>query len=281
MGRSVVRVMLWDVRVGGDRRLPLIERVDADIVLLLGVSRASGRSWSQRWRGRYFTACGLDRAESPQQRPHGAMIASRWELSDVSVLEELPRPERGLSARVSHPEGSLQVFSWGTPNAAGDTRPVKQAAYRIMNNHLRTLSGPVVVGVDTNTWGDPPTPESQGPIDPDWADEHQFIARGADHGLTDVYRELVDRDPHRAQLLQHLRPAGPLDPTFIRRPHGRSRAIARGTGAGEAFGLDRMDRVYVSSSIVPLACEHLYHEAIDAGGDHAAVVADLEVVWPA
>lgn len=281
MTGNVIRVMLWDVRVGGNRRLPLIERVDADIVLLLGVSRASGRAWSERWTGDYFTVAGLSLADSPQQRPHGAMIASRWELSDTTVLEQLPRPERGLSAVVSHPAGPLRVLSWGTPNAAGDSRPVKQSAYRIMNDHLRSLTGPVIVGVDTNTWGDPPTPEAKGPIDPDWADEHRFIARDADHGLTDVYRELVDRDPHRARLLQHLRPAGPLDVTFIRRPHGRSRAIARGIGAGEAFGLDRMDRIYVSSDVIPLACEHLYHEAIDAGGDHAAVVADLEITWPA
>lgn len=274
--------MLWDVRVGGPRRLPLIERVDADIVLLLGVSGSSGRAWSGRWsdNARYHTAIGLPLSPSPQQRPHGAMIASRWPLREAYVLEGLPRPERGVIAEVDHPDGLLRVVSWGTPNAAGDGREAKQAAYRRMGEFLQRLDGPVIVGVDTNTWGDPPSPDAPAPVDPDWIHEHQFIARDASHGLTDVYRQLVDQDRHRSRLLAHLRPEGPMAVTFVRRPHRKPRSISRSFEEGFVYGLDRMDRIYVSAEIVPLACEHLYHEAVDAGGDHAAVIADLHVRWP-
>jgi len=86
-----LRVLFWDVRVGGDRRLPLIERIDADIMRLLAVSTASARLWSQRWEGRWHTAAALDRVASPQQRPHGAMIASRWPLRDPWVVDVLPK----------------------------------------------------------------------------------------------------------------------------------------------------------------------------------------------
>ena len=57
---ACVRVMLWDVRVGGDRRPQLIERLDADVLFLLGVSRKSGRLWTERGAGRYHCATGLE-----------------------------------------------------------------------------------------------------------------------------------------------------------------------------------------------------------------------------
>lgn len=270
-------VMLWDVRVGGDRRLPLLERVKADLLLLLGVSKTSGRAWSQRWRGRYHTTVGLDLADSVQSRPHGAMIASRWPILHSEVVAELPRPERGLVAVIDHPGGPLTAVSWGTPNAAGDGRETKMHAYRHMMKLLKGLSAPLVVGIDTNSWYDPPRPAAPSPADDPFIDEHRFLRRDAAHGLRDVHRALVDADPARARLLADLYPHGPLATTFIRRPHGRPRSIARGFEAGLAFGLDRMDRLFISPDITPLACEHLYHEAIDAGGDHAAVIADVEI----
>jgi len=36
-----------------------------------------------------------------------------------------------------------------------------------------------------------------------------------------------------------------------------------------------MDGLFVSAEVTPLGCEHLYHESLDVGGDHAVVVADL------
>ena len=39
-----MRVVFWNVAVGGDRRLGLLERLDADVLLLAEVSPASARS---------------------------------------------------------------------------------------------------------------------------------------------------------------------------------------------------------------------------------------------
>jgi hypothetical protein len=273
-----LRVLLWDVRVGGPRRPPLIERIDADVVLLLGVSRASGAAWSERWKGRYHVVTGLQLARpSSQSQPHGAMIASRWPLRDVHVVDELPKSERGLIVRTEHPRGPVTLVGWGTPNAAGEGRAVKEAAYGLMTQRLTQLTGPVIAGVDTNAWEDPPLPgtdDDRGGLIPS---QVEFAGREPRHDLRDVYRVLVDRDEHRRRLLADLRPYGPLATTFIRRPHGRPLGIAAGIEAAERFGLDRMDRIYVSREVEPLACEHLYHEARDAGGDHAAVVADVIV----
>ena len=91
----------------------------------------------------------------------------------------------------------------------------------------------------------------------------------------DVHRALLEAQPDQARLVADLRPHGPSVATFVRRPHRGPRGIAGSFSAGRSWGLDRMDRLYVSPDVTPLACEHLWHEAIDAGGDHAAVVADL------
>lgn len=205
-----VRVLLWDVRVGGDRRLPLIERIDADIVLLLGVSRKSGRTWTRRWEGHYHCEVGLEIMPSvSQKRPHGALIASRWPA-----------------------------------------------------------------------WEDPPLPGQQDDRDGLIRNQLAFTGRNPAHDLIDAHRFLVDRDEHRRRLLADLRPYGPLATTFIRRPGGEPLGIAADVHAGVQFGLDRMDRIYVTREIEPLACEHLYHESRDAGGDHAAVIADIRLRAP-
>lgn len=203
------------------------------------------------------------------------MIASRWPIADAWVIDGLPLPERGLVARIDHPLGRFTAVSWGAPNAAGDTRPVKEAAYRHMATYLPSLPHPLVVGIDTNSWYDPSVEDAELDADHRQPAEHGFLRRGATHGLVDVHRALVDADPHRARLLAALRPDGPTATTFIRRPHRQPRRIAAGFEAGRAFGLDRMDRLFVSAGFTPLACEHLYHESLDVGGDHAAVVADL------
>lgn len=234
-------------------------------------------SRTERWAGRYQCATGLELTTSAQKQPHGAMIASRWPLTDVHLVEGLPRPERGLVATTAHPDGPITLASWGTPDAAGNTRPVKMAAYQLMHDYLTTIKEPLILGVDTNSWADPPTSASPHERPADWAEEDAFLQRQAQHGLTDVHRQLIDADPHRSRLLADLRPDGPLAATFIRRPHGKPRGIAGEFTDGVRYGLDRMDRIFVSPKFRALACEHLYHEAIDAGGDHAAVIADLEL----
>jgi hypothetical protein len=271
------RVGFWDVCRGGPRKLPLLDRLNADILLLLAVSPRSGRLYREHWHGGYECAAALELTVSHHKRPHGALIASRWPISDAWVIQDLPLPERALVARIEHPRGELTAVSWGTPNAAGDGRPVKQAAYRHMADYLPSLPRPLVVGIDTNSWYDPPDPNTE--LDPDarWLVEHGFLHRGAAHGLIDVHRALVDADEHRSKLLAELRPHGPMATTFIRRPHRQPRAIAAGFEAGRAYGLDRMDRIFASGDITPLACEHLYHESLDVGGDHAAVIADLQL----
>lgn len=268
-----MRVALWDVRVGGQRKPAVLQRTDADVYLLLGVSSASAAAWTEQWRGEFHCANALERTGSAQQRPHGAMIASRWPLRSVETLSSLPKPERALLAVADTPAGPVTLISWGAPNAAGEGREAKEAAYEFMSSMLTILDGPIVLGADTNAWSDPPWHASPEPVDPLWEQQDNFVGREPRHGLHDVFRDVVDRDEHRARLLASMRPHGPLAVTYIRRPHGRPRNIVKRDG--HAYGLDRMDRLYVSHHFKPLACEHFYDEALDAGGDHALVLAEV------
>ena len=270
-----MRVVFWNVAVGGDRRLGLLERLDADVLLLAEVSPASARSWTQRWQGRYHCAAGLELIGSEQQRPRGAMIASRWPLTAPRVVAGLPRPERGLIAETSHPAGPLALLAWSAPNAAGDGRQAKQQGYAAVTAELAALPAPVIAGVDTNTWEDTPLGSPPPEDDPDWAPEQQFIRRNPPHGLRDVQRAVIDADRARSDLIAAVRPHGPLAVTYIRRPHHQPRRIVDRQGI--AWGLDRMDRLYASPDITIEACENFDHEAIDAGSDHALIAADLTI----
>lgn len=220
-----LRVLLWNVCVGGKRRLPLIERIDADVMLLLGASEASSRAWADRWAGRWHCEAGLQLTKSQMQRPHGSLIASRWPLASARVVSELPKPERGLMAVTDHPSGPITLVGWGAPNAAGEGRRAKVDAYAHMTDRLAGVDGALIVGIDSNSRYDPPVGVDTDQ-DSDWYAEHRFLDRDAPHGLLDVQRALFDRDPSRAQLLSHLRPNGPLSTTYIRRPHGEPQGIA-------------------------------------------------------
>ena len=273
--RVSVRIALWDICRGGTRKLELLDRLKADVLLLLAVSPTSADRYRLHWADRYDCAAALDLVSSAQSRPVGAMIASRWPMEEAWTIDALPRPERALFATVNVGGNRVTLGAWGTPNAAGEGYPAKMDAYRLMTDYLADREGSTIVGVDTNSRFDPPDPEVDIEHDELRKDEHRFLARDAVHGLADVHRALVDADPDRWRLVRDLRPHGPLATTFVRRPHGRPRGIARGFDSGRHFGLDRMDRIFVSSDIRPLACEHLYHESLDLGGDHAAVIADL------
>jgi hypothetical protein len=73
-----------------------------------------------------------------------------------------------------------------------------------MAGYLPTLASPMVVGIDTNSWYDPPR---RGELDPDSRQpaEHGFLHRDAPTDSTTFTRALVDADPHRSRLLAESR----------------------------------------------------------------------------
>ena len=187
------------------------------------------------------------------------LLIRTGEVLDAGVIGDLPKPQRSLWARVSHPTlGPVTVVSWHAPNRAGDGLEAKMAAFRATSEWLEAAPRPLLIGADLNTWRDPVDlvrPESGEPH----FHEHEFVGPGPRHGLTDAYRSVLE---HRGRLetLRKEQPDGPLE---------CSHELSNGAR-------HRMDRVYTSAELRPIDGGYLKAESLQAGSDHALHWIDFE-----
>jgi endonuclease/exonuclease/phosphatase family metal-dependent hydrolase len=178
---------------------------------------------------------------------------------EAGLIGDLPKPQRGLWVRAAYPgRGEVTVVSWHTPNAAGDGREVKMAAYAAMSEWLRAASRPVVIGADLNTWVDPVELRVADPADP-FFEEHAFVGVDPSHGLVDAYRSVLAADGELERLARE-RPDGPL-------------AVSHVLGSGTQH---RMDRIFASPDLIPRAGGYEHAAAVNAGSDHALHWIDFE-----
>jgi len=168
------------------------------------------------------------------------------------VINSLPKPQRGLWARVALPAGpELTVVSWHAPNRAGDGLAVKMAAFAAMSDWLANVPGPVILGADLNTWTDPI--DLTEPVDGDehW-EENAFVGPDPRHGLIDAFRTLLEE----SGSLDARRTAGETGPLAV------SYVLSNGVG-------HRMDRIFASPGLAPIAGDYDLSAARKAGSDHA------------
>ena len=239
-------------------RVTLIERTGADIVALQEVSS----DVANRLRDHRNGPCVFSQEVYPPATWRwmgcGLLFPQGARLVEAGVVEGLPKPQRSLWATAEFPDvGQVTVVSWHTPNAAGDGREVKMAAYETMTDWLAGRDGPVLLGADLNTWRDPVDliePELGEPF----AAEHGFVGPEPAHGLVDAYRRRLQGTGALEDLRRH-RPEGPLAVSHV---------LADGSG-------HRMDRIFISPEILVHDASYAYHEAIAAGSDHALHWADI------
>ena len=149
------------------------------------------------------------------------LARGRARVTGSSVVEGAPSPERALAATVELDGSALLVGSMALPPASspawGPAQKVEQC--RRIVAFLRSAEGPVIVGLDANT----PRRDAIDLADTEfWNDgEEELLGPDADHGLRDVYRELVERDPARVAELRRERPDGPLAVSYVRRSRVR------------------------------------------------------------
>jgi endonuclease/exonuclease/phosphatase family metal-dependent hydrolase len=187
----------------------------------------------------------------------GLLLIKGAEILEAGVFPQLPKPQRGIWARVGLPDGGeITAVSWHTPNAAGDGRRAKMAAYRAVSDWLVNAPHPLVLGADLNTWHDP---LDLGMADKGDAyfDEHEFVGLQPRHGLVDAYRVVLERQGR----LEALRAAAP--------PLAVSHVLSSGVG-------HRMDRIFVSADLVPIDGDYWHADAVEAGSDHALHWIELE-----
>lgn len=266
MPRETFRAATWnlDHRRRNPRRTSpwdLIRRARAEIVALQEVQGREIRILREQHLGVSLFSQELHEAANRRWMGCGLLFPPGAEILEAGVFPGLPKPQRGLWARVRLKHlGELTAVSWHSPNAAGDGRAVKEAAYRAMSDWLAAAQVPLVLGADLNTWHDPIEllPPDR---DDECFEEHRFLGPAAPHGLGDAYRGVLR---HQGKMESLRASDSPLAVSYV---------LSNGVG-------HRMDRILVSPELCPVDGGYWYDDAIRAGSDHSLHWIELELSAP-
>lgn len=267
----MIRLITWNV-AGRRAALPdqaraLAER-DPDIVALQEVTRGTLPLWSHA-----FGLMGLPHVRASAVTDKAAdgragrrtlvMVGSRHALAPVDEPLNLPRPESALSTRAETADGELEIHCAHVPNAANGW--VKAETLQAVRRGLAVPSGiPRVLCGDLNTprreLPDGTTisfaRDSRGRLRPERGPQWDAAELGVVPGL----RDLGYRDAYRT-----------LHGYNDRSPSWTWKRIAGHDGGW------RLDHVFLSSGLLPLACRY-HHDWREQGlSDHSALEADLEL----
>jgi exonuclease III len=261
----VVRLITWNVarrvRTLAEQAAALGER-KPDVIALQEVTDTTLPLWEAACAtiGLPHVACTLrdaepDRAPATRRRT-GVLLAARSPLAPLAGVLPVPWPETALTARV---EG-VEVHTVHVPNAAnGEIKAVTLAAIRA---GVTARNGPRVVCGDLNT------PRRELPDGTVWSFARDGRGRvraeragfwdEAELGIVPGLRDLGFTDAFRA-----------LHGYAERSPSWTFRRIS-GHGGGW-----RLDHVFCSAELAPVACAY-HHDWRDEGlSDHSALEADL------
>jgi endonuclease/exonuclease/phosphatase family metal-dependent hydrolase len=257
-----VTVIDWnlDGSTGLEAKLDLLRGLHWDVLLLQEVTESS---WQRlralgaagAWSGEHLPAL----ARPPRYRS-AIVVADGWSLIDTGPVPDVPSPERTATAVVARGGFRGEVASFALPPGVswGDAGKGRQADR--LACWLRERDAPTIVGLDANTprWDLPRLSECE------WWNPQEELLLGAEriHDLRDAYRDLLRQDPERREAILRERPDGPLAVSYLR-------------GDGRAQVECRYDHVLVSPAFEVHDVRYLFDEAVDAGSDHALVVAEL------
>jgi hypothetical protein len=245
---------------GLDDKLALLAGLDWDVLLLQEVTASS---WDRlralgpaaAWSGDHLPAL----ARPP--RYHSAVVVGDgWQLTDTGPVPEVPSPERTATGIAERAGLRCEVASLALPPGVrwGDAGKGRQADR--LACWLRDRQLPTVVGIDANA----PREDRPRLSECVWWNEDEPLLLGADrvHDLRDAYRDVLRHDPERRAEILDVHPDGPLAVSHLR-GRGRDRTACR------------YDHVLVSPAFEVDDVEYLWDEAIDAGSDHALVLAHV------
>jgi exonuclease III len=259
----VLRLITWNVarRVSGlaEQARALAAR-EPDVVALQEITRRTHPLWC-----RAFELLGLTyvRASALGTGTRTVvMIASRYPLEDVADPLPVPRPESALSVVLRSASGPLEIHCAHVPNAANGW--VKVETLQALRRGLGSpAAAPRVLCGDLNT----PRRElpdgrtisfardSRARLRPERGEEWDAAELGVVPGL----RDLGFHDAYRT-LHGYASPS----------PSWTWKRIAGHNGGW------RLDHVFVSQELAPLACDY-HHDWREQGlSDHSALETDLE-----
>jgi hypothetical protein len=233
---------------------------------------AAGLDWSLHIRDvapEMLSERGRSGKGGSRGRPRSVALAGRGEPArNPEVFPNAPLPEKVMAATVQLDGVDTTVVTYHAPT--GGRHKLKKPDQAVqLARWLASVEGPVVLGGDFNTPKvDPP---DQDGIRTHWhsGDDKLNGLPGDDllvgpepvHGLGDVLRLYLANRPEDLDLIRADRPNGPLMTSYCT------------DGAGERRY--RYDAIWVSSHFTVGSVEYVYDEAIEAGTDHALVLAGL------
>ena len=282
-----MRVASWNLmgrsgRAAASLGSLLRDRGGADLVLLQEASprgmekfiEAAGLDWSLHIRDvapEMLSERGRSGKKGGRGRPRSVALAGRGEPArNPEVFPNVPLPEKVMAATVQLDGVDTTVVTYHAPT--GGRHKLKKPDQAVqLARWLASVEGPVVLGGDFNTPKvDPP---DQDGIRTHWhsGDDKLNGLPGDDllvgpepvHGLGDVLRLYLANRPEDLDLIRADRPNGPLMTSYCT------------DGAGERRY--RYDAIWVTSHFTVGSVEYVYDEAIEAGTDHALVLAGLVV----
>ena len=199
-------------------------------------------------------------AEGGKSRNLGCAIFSKHKIKTSFVIQEVAFPERTLVTQCKFGESLIQFCSFHIPPGSSWGK-IKPQTFKILAKWLKAQKNRMVLGIDANA----PKSDKINIAENEWwwKDEPVFLGAKPEHHLEDVFRKFLNRTPEKLEEIQKLRPDGPLAVSYIR-------------GNKRKYTPSRYDFIYATKDIGVINVKYLYDEAIEAGSDHALVLAELE-----
>lgn len=195
-------------------------------------------------------------------RRGGCLIAAtgEWVLGSALPVPDLLLSNHSLAVTATRGQATLTLLSCYAPTNTGPGRKERPGYFGALTAWLSTVPAPVVLGMDTNG----PRVDHPNIKQNRWWTEEEALLLGAGAQTEDVLR-LWYAD-HPAELKRRVRyyPNGPLADSYHRGRRGK-------------YLRCRYDSIRVSPGISVIDVHYLYEEAVQAGSDHALVIADIDL----
>jgi len=258
----------WNVnnRRFRESHLVLLKQLRLDVLALQEVSEHffHGLRAAALFDGGYYSMNYLhDKSGLPRSRRLGCAIfaSGRIEVTNPSLVPRLPLPERSLVVEAKINLFEMKICSLHTPPGVswGELKP---RSHLMLAEWLERRDAPVILGIDANA---PKVDHPEyGRNEWWWPDEAKLLGEDRIHDLRDAFREYIGCHADLLRSIRAQRPRGPLAVSYIR-------------GNRHKLTESRYDFIFASPEFKVGEVKYLYHEAVEAGSDHALVFAEMEI----
>ena len=244
-------------------QLGLLADQHADIVLLQDVGPSAVRAVvdSRLWEHTADT-WSFPFSSQAVTRRGGCLIAAtdEWVLTSARPFPNVLPSNRALAVTATRGGATLTLLSCYAPTNTGPGRKVRPGYFSALAAWLPFVPTPVVLGMDANG----PRVDHPDIEQTRWWTEEESLVLGTGVQTSDVLRLWYADHPEDLKHRVRYYPNGPLADSYHR---GRKGKYLR----------CRYDSIRVSPGIGVTDVRYLYEEAVQAGGDHALVVAEIEL----